>query len=409
MKQVAIMHDIWKKTYPALIHRDFRCFWLGQSVSLIGTWMQATAQQWLVYSLTKSAFLLGLLGVAQFGPMLLLSLVAGVFIDRYPKKRLLLATQFLLMFQAFLLAGLVWTEQVTYGHVLALAFLLGMVNTVDQPARQSFVPELVAAEHIRNAVNLNSAIVNVARMVGPALAAYCMAEFGAGMAFFLNGLSFIPVLLGISSISTRTLENRPRPQKIHREIWEGLEYVSRLAQLRVSILAMLAVSTFVMNYNVFAPLYADHILNAGVQGYGFVSSAIGVGALIGAVGVASFAQGRPTLKLLISSGLTVSGTLIILGQINSLGLAVAVCIFLGFFHILFITTANSLVQINAEGQYRGRVMSIYTLAFMGTTPIGNIFVGSVIEQVGTAHGMVICGFSSIVLLFMAALNHKRRG
>ena len=401
---MTMMFEFLKKTYPALTQKDFRYFWFGQCISLMGTWIQATAQQWLVYSLTKSAFLLGLLGVAQFGPMLVFSLVAGVYVDRYPKKQLLLISQTLLMVQAIGLALLVWTEWVTYEYVLVFAVLLGLVNTLDQPARQSFISELVDKEYLRNAINLNSAIFNAARMVGPALAAFLMEEYGAGLVFFLNGLSFIPVIISISLISSRYTQRQLLRHRVHQEVWEGLKYVKHRTPLRGSILSLLAVGTFVMNYNVFTPLYAADILQAGIQGYGLIMSSIGVGSLIGAMGVATFAKGRPTQRLLMGSGFCVSVALIILGNVSTPSLAVATCACLGFFHILFITTANSMLQVNTDNEFRGRVMSIYFLAFTGITPIGNMFAGSVMEHLGTDRGIMVCGYISIFLLSLVLIN-----
>ena len=399
-------YEFLKKTYPALTQRDFQYFWFGQCISLMGTWIQATAQQWLVYSLTKSALLLGLLGVAQFGPALALSLVAGVYVDRYPKKKVLILTQSLLMAQALGLALLVWTEWITYEYVLLFAVGLGLVNTLDQPARQSFLSELVEKEYLRNAISLNSAIFNAARMVGPALAAFLMEEYGAGLAFFLNGLSFIPVIIGISLISSRQTKRQLIRQPVHQEIRAGLAYVKERTLLKSSLFSLLVVSAFVMNYNVVTPLYAADILHSGLQGYGLLASAIGFGSMVGAIGVATFAKGLPTMGLLIGSGLGVSAVLISLGSISTLNLAVAVCACLGFFNILFITTANSLIQVNTDHEFRGRVMSIYFLAFTGTTPIGNIVAGSLIDHLGTATGIVLCGSVSIVLLCLVLVHFK---
>lgn len=228
-----------KETYPALTQRNFRYYWFGQCISLIGTWMQSTAQQWLVYSLTKSALLLGLLGVAQFGPVMCLSLFAGVFIDRYPKKSLLIFTQISLMIQAFILTLLVWSGHVTYWNVFILAAFLGLVNTLDQPTRQSFTPELVERKDLRSAIGLNSAIFNVARMIGPALAAVLMAQYGAGPLFFLNGITFIPVIIGLSFIKTKPHKKEKIQTKMFVEILEGLKYIRRSSPLRSAVLSTL--------------------------------------------------------------------------------------------------------------------------------------------------------------------------
>ncbi len=393
-----------KEIYPALAQRNFRYYWFGQCISLIGTWMQATAQQWLVYSLTKSALLLGLLGAAQFGPVMLLSLVAGVFIDRYPKKHLLIFTQISLMLQAFALSLLVWMEQVNYWHVLILAVFLGLVNTLDQPTRQSFMPELVEKKDLRSAIGLNSAIFNVARMIGPALSAILMANYGAGLLFFLNGISFIPVIIGLYLINTNTTKIIKVQQKVFVEILEGLKYIRQSLTLRSTILSMFFVSTFAMNFNVIIPLFADEVLQQGVTGYGMLMSATGAGSLIGALMVASWAKGSPKLKLLFGSGFIVSVLQIALNPIHILPLAVVMFMAIGFFNIVFMTTANSMIQFNTSDQFRGRVMSVYSFAFLGTTPVGNLFAGGIMEKTGASMGISICGAVSALLIAMIVFH-----
>lgn len=389
-----------KETYPALTQRNFRYYWFGQCISMIGTWIQATAQQWLVYTLTKSALLLGLLGVAQFGPVMCLSLFAGVFIDRYPKKHLIILTQISLMLQAFILAFLVWSGHVTYWNVLILAALLGLVNTLDQPTRQSFIPELVERKDLRSAIGLNSAIFNVARMIGPAIAAVLMDKYGAGPLFFLNGISFIPVIIGLYSIKTKTYATIKIQKKMFAEIFEGLKYIRQSPPLFSAVLCTLAVGTFVMNFNIIIPLYASEVLNQGVKGYGFLLSATGAGSFVGALLVASWAKGNPKLSLLFGSAFIVSALLVVVEPIHSLSLAAITFTIIGFFNILFMTTANSTLQINSSEQFRGRVMSVYSFAFLGSTPIGNLFAGSIMEKLGAGMGISICGAVSGLLIVL---------
>lgn len=393
-----------KETYPALTQRNFQYYWFGQCISLIGTWMQATAQQWLVYSLTKSALLLGLLGVAQYGPVMLLSLVAGVFVDRYPKKRLLILTQISLMLQAFALTFLVWTDQATYWHVLILAILLGLANTLDQPVRQAFLPELVERKNLRSAIGLNSAVFNVARMIGPALSSLLMIKYEAGLVFFINGISFIPVIIGIYLINTKPFENKNIQKKVFAEILEGLTYIKQSSTLHSVILSMLAVGTFVINFNIITPLYADEVLNEGINGYGILSSATGAGSLAAALLMASWAKGTPKLSLLFGSGLAVSVLLILLVPVHTLALAIVIFAIIGFFNILFLTTANSMIQFNTSDQFRGRVMSVYSFAFLGTTPIGNLFAGTVMEKLGASIGIAVCGVISALLIALIIIN-----
>jgi len=395
---------VLKKTFPALTHRNFRYFWFGQCISLIGTWMQVTAQLWLVYTMTNSAFLLGLLGVAQFGPVMCLSLFAGVVVDRYPKKDLLLFTQAFLMLQAFALALLVWSGHIVYWEVLLLAALLGLVNTLDLPTRQSYVPDLVDRKDIRSAIGLNSAVVNIARMIGPALSAVLMARYGAGPLFFLNGLSFIPVIIGLYLINTKSVVIKRAEKKVLAEIMEGLHYIRLSPILLVAVLSMLAVGTFVMNFNVIIPIYATEVLKQGVHGFGILLSASGAGSLIGALLVASKVKGNPRLKLLVGSGFLVSALLVLLNFIHSFPIAVGMFAIIGFINIIFIVTVNSTIQLNSSDQFRGRVMSVYSFAFAGTTPIGNLFAGGITEKLGPGMGFLLCGVASGFIILLIVIN-----
>ena len=403
-----MMLETIKTTYPALTQRDFRYFWFGQCISLLGTWMQATAQQWLVYSLTKSALLLGLLGVAQYGPIMCLSLPAGVFIDRYPKKRLLLFTQVSPMLQAFFMALLIWTEQATYENILMLAFLLGLANTLEQPTRQAMMPELVGRDYIRSAVGLNSAIVNVARMVVPALAAALMVEYGAGLLFFLNGISFIPVLWGLALIQTRPAIVQDHTAKVLQEIRAGLMYAKTNRVLMQGLLSMLIVSVFVMNFSMMAPLYAAEILGEGLDVYGLLLSALGAGSLAAAILAASRAQGSPSLNVLRGSGLAAAALLVAGTFLHHVAAAVVLFSLLGFCCILFITTTLSLVQLHTEDAFRGRVMSIYSFVFLGITPVGNLLTGVLMEWAGAAGGLVACGAAAIIGLLLIEWRTKNK-
>ncbi len=400
-----MIHSL-QQMYPALWQRNFRYYWAGQCISLIGTWMQTTGQQWLIYSMTKSAFLLGMLGAAQFLPMMLFSLPVGVFIDRYPKKKILLLTQTALMLQGLILATLIWSGHVSYWNVLLLAGMLGIINTIDQPTRQSFMPELVNRPNLRNAIGLNSAIVNLARIAGPALAALLMEEYGAALLFFLNALSFLPVLLSIFYIKTLPLPELPPPQSFTTEIRDGLIYIFQTKSLRTAIAAMLVIGTFIMNFNVITPLYAAEILGEGIYGYGVLMSASGIGSLISAFIAASWLKKNPSFALLLSSGLLLSFFFTSLQFIHSLSMAIAAFVLIGFFNILFLTTTNSLLQINSADRFRGRVMSVYSLAFLGTTPLGNLFAGSIIEHLGAGIGIGICGFISLGLLSLLLLKTR---
>ncbi len=308
------------------------------------------------------------------------------------------------MLQAFVLALLVWSGHIVYWEVLLLAALLGFANTLDLPTRQSYVPELVDRRDISSAVGLNSAIVNVARMIGPALSAVLMARYGAGPLFFLNGLSFIPVLIGLYLINTNPVMIKKTEKKVLAEIMEGLRYIRHSPIILVAVLSMLAVGTFVMNFNVIIPIYATVVLKQDVHGFGILLSASGAGSLIGALLVASRVKDNPSLKILVGSGFLVSVLLVLLNFIHSFPLAVGMFAIIGFINIIFIVTVNSAIQLNSSKQFMGRVMSVYSFAFLGTTPIGNLFAGSITEKLGPGMGFLLCGVISGFIILLLILN-----
>jgi len=391
-------HENLANSFSALKHRNFRYFWFGQCISLLGTWVQRTAQLWLVYSLTRSPFLLGILGVFQFGPMLLFSIFAGPLVDRFSKKRLLIITQSILMIQAFILAALIWTGHVRYWHILVLAMIMGFVNTIDMPTRQSFIIEMVGKEDLLSGVALNSAIVNLAKIVGPAISGIAIASLGTASCFFLNGISFIAVLIGLFLINTREGTIRPKNHSVLSDTLEGLRYILTSPVLLRAILVMLAVGTFAMNSDVVIPVFAKEVVHKGASGYGYLLSAMGLGSLIGAILVSVRSKKRPGGKLLFISAVLECLSYIILGFIRDYGLSIVFLSILGFFSVVFMTTANSTVQLNSAGEYRGRVMSVYTLAFAGTTPIGNFFAGTVTEKLGANAGFFACGSVTILCI-----------
>lgn len=391
-------------SFTALKHQNFRYFWIGQCISLMGTWMQRTAQLWLVYSITKSPFLLGILGVFQFGPMLLFSLFAGTLVDKFPKKKMLILTQTTLMLQAFVLAFLVWTGHVQYWHILILATILGFTNTIDMPTRQSFIIELVGKEDLMGAVALNSAIVNLAKIVGPAISGLAIIYLGTASCFFLNGISFIAVLIGLTLIKAPTDNLRKPKNNLFSEVFAGLKYITSRELLLNTILVILAVGTFAMNSDIIIPVFAKEILHKQANGYGFLLAAMGAGSLIGAMIVSARSKRGPNNRLLFGSALLECLLYMILGFIHGYLTSMMFIVVLGFFSVVFLTTANSMVQLNSDNDYRGRVMSVYTLGFAGTTPIGNFFAGSVTEKLGANAGFFACGAVTIVLIVLILIK-----
>lgn len=398
MRIFQITKTLFAETFLSLKCNNYRNFLAGQSMSLIGTWMQRTAQQWLVYTLTDSAFLLGLLGVCQFAPMLLFSLLVGVYVDRYSKKNILVLTQLIQMLQALVLAALVWFGIVQYWHVFILAAIFGLTNTFDMPTRHSFIFELVGKDSIRNAVGLNAIVVNIARIIGPGLAGIIMARYGIAFCFFLNGISYLAVILSLSKVKSSTVTIRKNKQNIREEILEGLHYIRNQKKILYPILAMLVIGTIAFNTDVIIPVFARVILDQGAQGYSFILSAIGLGALIGSVLFSVRSQNSTLRNGILISALSLSVCLLLAGSCESYMLVVLIMAFFGAFNMTFITTVQSTIQLNSNDEYRGRVMSVYAMVFTGTTPIGNLVTGVVTENYGPSNGLYFCGLLSILLM-----------
>jgi MFS family permease len=395
-------------SFPALRHKNFRYYWFGMIVSLIGTWMQNIGQSWMVYSITNSPFKLGLVGSLQFLPMLVLSLFAGALIDRLPKKKILILTQSLAMILAFVMAALVYTGYIRYWQVLILAILLGLVNTFDMPARQSFMIELVGREHLVNAIALNSTVFNAARIVGPAVAGILMGYLGVAFCFLINGISFIPVIIGLIKIDAApVIRNRSSKSNILREIKHGLAYIISKKVLYRTILSVTVVSIFAMNFSVLVPVLVKQVLNHGEAGYGFLMSAMGVGSLIGAILTAVKSKVNPLKLILWISPLCVSVLFIAIGFSKLYFITAILLAGAGFFNTCFFTTANSTLQFNSDDEYRGRVISVYTLVFGGTTPIGNFISGSISEGMGAGAGFIICGVVVIIFNLMLLIIRDR--
>jgi predicted MFS family arabinose efflux permease len=389
-------------------HRDFRLFWCGQLVSLIGTWMQSVGQSWLVLELTSSPFRLGLIGALQFGPILLFSFVGGAISDRVRKRRMLLGTQTALMLQALTLAALVWSGHVQFWHVAVLAALYGLANTLDMPSRQSYVAHLVPRGDLMNAIALNSAVFNGARVVGPAAAGLLVARYGPAAAFLLNGLSFVAVLAALGAIRT---EGGPRPGRglgMRAEIAEGVRYATGTPRVALVMALLMIVSLFVVNTSVVVPLIARDVLHEGAHGFGLLMAALGVGAMAGALAVAVLPAGRPPLAVVVGSALAAAALLVALSAGRHFGVAAAVLVALGFAQIVFMTSCNSTVQISVPDELRGRVMGLYALVFAGMTPIGALFVGTVAEHWGVSRACAVGGGAGLALILALTAVWRRR-
>jgi MFS family permease len=396
------------KAFPAFKVKNYRYFWIGQLISVMGTWMQTAAQSWLVLTITDSPFLLGLLGVAQFTPVLVFSLLAGVFVDRFPKRSILLITQSVSMLLALALAVLVFTNTVQYWHIFLLSFGLGMVKTLDIPARQSFMIELVGKDVLLNAIALNSTVFNLARIVGPAVAGILMAMVGAGWCFLINGITFIAVILGIFKIDVRPVINRRPRGTVLPDIKEGLAYLVKSPILITTTLMLAIVSTFGMNYSVLIPVFARNQLGLDSQGYGWLMASLGVGSLIGALIIAGKSAKGPSRARLFVVPFITSALFLLIGFNRSYLLSAFLICLMGLANIFFTTSANSLMQINSSNELRGRVMSVYSLVFAGSTPLGNLFVGTVSDRYGGASAFVWSGVITFSLVSTVVIVYGLR-
>ncbi len=393
-----------KTLFRSLRHRNFRLFWLGQLISLIGTWMQNVGQSWLVLELTHSSFKLGVVSALQFLPILFLSFFTGPFIDYFSKRRIIIATQTALMLLAFALAVLDWTGVVRYWHVLILATLLGVVNTIDMPARQAFIVEMVGKEDLMNAIALNSSIFNAARAVGPAIAGLLIGAAGTAVCFFVNGLSFLAVLWGLLLMKfAEVATGKTRSYHIVKDIREAMGYIVNTPVVLVTILLVSVTSIFGTNFNVLVPVFARQELHRDAAAFGLLMSSFGIGALIGAVSLAVISKGGPKPVFLLGGGIALSLFLVLIGFQKSYGLTALLLALAGWSMVTFFGMANTTVQLNTADGLRGRVMSVYTLAFGGLTPFGSLFAGSVAHWLKApltfALGGLICGivFFTIIL------------
>lgn len=395
------------RVFQSLHNYNFRLFWFGQLVSLVGTWVQSVGQAWLVLELTDSPLALGTVAALQFLPVLLLVLFAGVFVDRFPKRRLLLVTQSTAMLQALALAILTSSGTVQLWHVYVLASLLGLVNAFDNPTRQAFVIEMVGRDEVVNAVALNSMLFNSARILGPAVGGLLIASIGLAQCFYVNAASFLAVLAGLLLMREDLIQSPPRRPagRIFAQLLEGLHYAVHTPTVFVIVILMATLGTFGYNFNTVLPLLAREALGVGATGFGALMSMMGVGSLAAALVVA--AQQRSTPRRLFAGAIGFVITLAALALSRWYPVSLALTLPLGFTSIIFTTSANSSLQLGAPDALRGRVMSLYTLLFLGTTPIGGLVTGFLAEQWGIQWALgieaFICGAG-----VLAAMAHQRR-
>jgi len=403
LKQKSLMND--QETQPSglrsifrsLQYRNYRLFFAGQSVSLIGTWIQRIAMPWLVYDLTKSVFLLGLVGFAGQIPTLLLSPFAGVITDRWNRYHILIATQILAMLQAVILTLLVFNKSIEVWHIVLLSSFLGCINAFDIPARQSFVVKMVEKkEDLSNAIALNSSMVNGARLLGPSVAGVLLATTGEGICFLLNALSYVFVIWSLLLMKVTPFERKETTNSVFKEFKEGFTYTFSSIPIKYTILLLALVSLMGMPYTVLMPVFAKDILHGGSHTFGFLMGASGLGALSGAFYLAWRKSLAGLDKVIPFAAATFGLGLILFSFSRYFPLSLVLMVIIGLGMMLQMATSNTIMQTIVSNEMRGRVMSFYTMAFMGTAPFGSLLAGSSAKLIGVPYTILIGGISCIV-------------
>jgi MFS family permease len=396
---------VGRVTFAALAIPNYRRYIAGQSVSLVGTWMQMAAQSWLVLTITRSATQLGIIVALQTLPVLLLGPYGGVIADRVDKRRLMVILQSMMGLQALLLGVLTVTGAVRLWEIGALAVLLGLNNAFENPARQSFMLEMVGAENLRNAVSLNSVLVNVARTIGPAVAGILIATVGDGVCFLVNAASFAAVVASLLALDRAALSPSPPSGREPGQLREGLRYIRHSPELGVPLLMMALAGCLAYEFQVTLPVMARQGLHVGATGFGFMTAAMGLGAVAGGLLVA--ARGRTGLPTLVLAAVAFGLTLGLATLAPSLPLELVALALAGGASISFMSTGNSTLQLGAAPTMRGRVMALWFVAFQGSTPIGGPLVGWVMAQAGARAGLGVGAVTCLLVALLGLLALRR--
>ncbi len=394
------------RAFAAMRHRNFQLYFIGQLVSNAGTWMQIIAQGWLVYQLTHSEFALGVVSFASAIPVLFVTPFGGVVVDRVPKRTLLVITQSAAMLLALALAALAFTDVVREWHIFVLAALIGVVNAFDAPARQAFVVEMVGKEDMPNAIALNSMMFNSARVIGPGLGGLLLAAFGPAWCFTINGLSYLAVIAGLLLMTLpphqpQTVRRAPIPQLV-----EGVKYVSRHTDMWGLLLLAIIFSMFGLSYATLLPAFADTVLHGGPEAYGWLNAATGVGAVISALLIAQFGDRGKRGVWLYVANFAFPVVLGVFAIIPHLAPSLLLACLLGMGFMTHMTMSNTLLQTRVEDEFRGRVMSLFTLTFFGLSPFGNLLIGALGQQFGLMPAII---FSAALTWLLSRLVFRLAG
>jgi MFS family permease len=391
----------------ALRHRNYRIFFAGQLISLTGTWMQMTAQPWLVYRITDSSFWLGSIRFAEQIPVLLLAFIGGMVADRYNRHRIVIATQVTSMALALILALLTLSGVVAIWHIFAIAVLLGVVNAFDMPGRQAFIVELVEKEDLMNAIALNSSIFNGARVAGPAMAGALISGIGVGWCFFANGVSYIAVVIGLLLMRLKPHQSVDSASASISHLLEGFRYVWHTRPIRAVILMLALISLAGMPYSVLMPIFADKILHWGAHGYGILMGSIGLGAMGGAIALAARSETKGLGKLIAYAGTGFGLVLVLFSQSQWFWVSVFLLLPAGFCFMVQMASTNTLLQTVVPDRLRGRVMAVHITTFMGLSSFGSFIAGSVAEKLGAPLTLTLGGIACVAgsVLFAFRLPH----
>ena len=396
-----------ERMFSSLRTRNYRLWFVGQTISRCGAWMQSVAQYWLVLELTHSALDLGITAALQTAPVLVFGTFGGLIADRFDKRKVLLVTQTAFTAQAAVLWLLVADGSVRLWMVWALASLYGFINVADVPSRQSFVMEMAGPDDLANAVGLNSVIVNVARIVGPAIAGVAIATVGLSWAFLANAVSFVAVIAALYAIQPAELHRQAPVARATGQIRAGLRYVWRSWELRVPLIMMAVIGTLAYNFSVLLPLFAHDVFHRGAGTYSALTVAMGVGALAGGLTIAS--RQRPSHRLLVLVSLAFGALIIAVAAAPTLPLCLAMLVLMGAASVMFSATANSLLQLNSRVAMRGRVMALWAILFLGSTPIGAPLVGFLAGQYGARFALGVGGVATVLSAVWAGLALRRIG
>jgi len=386
------------RTFRAFTNRNYRLYFIGQSVSLIGTWMQKTAVSWVIYSLTHSTFMLGVTLFASMFPSFLLSTIGGVVSDRYNRYKVLLTTQVASLIQALLLATLILLKHYAVWEIISLSAMLGIINAFDVPARQSLVYEMVEDKaDLPNALALNSSMVNLSRIIGPAIAGIVLESIGDGACFLLNALSFVAVIVSLLLMVLPAYIKKAHPKNVLGELKEGFVYIENNPSIAFILIMLALVSLFVLPFSTLIPYYAKDIFKGTASTFGVIDSFIGLGAFCGAIFLASLKPATDLRRVLFINTMVLGTGLILFSHEHIYPLALAFATIAGFGMMSQITVVNTIIQTTVAPAMRGRIISYYAMAFFGMQPLGGLLVGSLSKWVGTTNTLLLQGICAVVI------------